>query len=142
MIPSYDANLESEYKTSKINSAGLINLRMNKLWGMADMCSVRADIKNWYLVLDTIWGNLAADVLDSDKESIQKYNKLNEDLIERGFFDMYKHVDGFEGQEKDISENRHFYFRKLREIQIFLKHLENKQGKGTAYYDPLDDDFE
>lgn len=139
----YDTNLESEYnKTSKINSAGLINLRMNKLWGIADMCSVRADVKNWYLVLDTIWGNLAADITDKDKQQKETYDKLNKELTDKGFFNIYKQSKGFEGQETKLIENRHFYFRKLREMQIFLTKLENSQGKGTAYRDQMEDDFE
>ena len=143
MMPQYDANLESDYnKTSKINSAGLINLRMNKLWGIADMCSVKADVKNWYLVLDTIWGNLAADIVEKDKDKIKDYDNINKELTDKGFFNIYKQPKGFERQDNKLIENRHFYFRKLRELQIFLTKLENAQGKGTAYRDPYDDDFD
>lgn len=140
MMPNFDANLESEYnKTSKINSAGLINLRMNKLWGMADMCSVRADIKNLYLILDTIWKNLAAD--EKDDKIKERYKVMVKELETRGFFNIYVKQKGF-NTFNPPAKDRAFYYSQLGEMFILLKEIENSQGKGTAYRDPLDDDFE
>ena|SRR3990167_4179102 len=139
MAFDYNETAQEEFKTSKINSAGLINLRMNKLWGASDSCSINADIKKWYLILDTIWGNLAADSQPDDEKI---YKKFLDKLIEEGFFESYKEKAGFYvSDEKEVSKH-HLHFRILREMQIFLKKIENKQGKGSAYYDALDDDFE
>lgn len=139
-MSGFDANIESEFKTSKINSAGLINLRMNKLWGMADMCSVRADMKNLYLILETIWRSLAADT--KDEKYKDKYKLMIKELEDRGFFNLYIEPKGFNSQIIISAKDRAFYYQKLGDIHIFLKELENEQGKGTAYYDPLDDNFD
>lgn len=137
----YDINevAQADLKTSKINSAGLINLRMNKLWSLADTCSVNADIKKWYLILDTIWGNLAADSEPKDKGD---YKRILDGLITEEFFQTYKEKSGFHIPDDGEVSKHHLYYRMLRQFQIFLKEVENKQGKGSAYRDSFDDDFE
>jgi len=136
---------ESDYeqaeinKVSKINSAALINLRLNKLWSICDLVSASGDLARWNAFMDSIWRNLAAD---ANKEHLEEYEKIEDKLLSTNFFNLYHRRPGFNHVPVEETKMRPIHYRILQKKHIFLKEVENSQGKGTAYKDEFEDDFE
>jgi len=129
--------------TSKFNSGMLINLRLNNLWILTHNYARKGLYSDWSGVLDRIWCELSADIPDSE-EGI-KTNKLFDNIeIELSVVGVtnWGRIDGF--QEKDAKMKLFMtkQYRLLMKKEIFLRKLQNKQGKGTAYYDESEDDWE
>ena len=117
-------------KLSKINSASLINLRMNNIWINVNRYATSGKYFQWNNELDRIWCELAGDITkgkgeDKDFKEIEKRvsEKLKEFKDKKGF-DTFDDVD-----RKKMSG----IYSVLQEKEIFLRRLQNKQGKGTAY---------
>jgi len=124
-------------KVSKINAAALINLIMADLWKDAYRHSRNAELSKWNADLNCIWIELAGDVdVNSDKE--KEFKKMDSNLASTG--SLYKKAStGFKQTSKDELVLFAKQYRLLMEKALFLKRLQNKQGKGTAYYDDADD---
>ena len=59
-----DVNKEIDEKTSKINSAGLINITLETLWKDCYNAMSNGNYKLWMIKLDCIWTILAGDEKD------------------------------------------------------------------------------
>lgn len=112
-----DNNSNKEKKISKYNAAVAQLYRLDELWRAADLHSRSGNLFKWNWDLDAIWRELAGDATGGDGKSYKKYN----DLIGR------------------YSSKKAFLYQILQKKHIWLKKIENAQGKGTAYEDPLED---
>lgn len=132
MTDGFDAGEVSvpTQKVSRFNSAELINLRMHNLWTIFHRSVLDGKLieANW--ALDRIWGELSGDISKENKEEFEKFV--------RRFFNIIK-----EKKENPNSLNEKLYLYIL-DKETFLRSLQNKQGKGTAYEETLEeymDDF-
>ena len=138
-MDNYEQKLE-EQTTSKINSGMLINLRLNELWKDAHRHSRAGKYSQWNDDLDRVWCELGGDEKEIEKDdknydtsSDFEYNRLTKDYIEA--CSDYKKQEGFgkidEEQRGSLGKQKGALIKK----EIFLRRLQNKQGKGTAYND-------
>lgn len=129
-----DYELETESKLSRINSAGLINLRLHQLAQDCHTHARKGQYAQWNADLDRLFVELGGDV-DEGSEDEKKYNKINEELTNVApIIDWTNHV-GFEGNNLEKTKLQLKQYSILIKKELFLKRLQNKQGKGTAYED-------
>lgn len=133
---------ENSGNISKINSAGLVNLTLNNLW-----VDFFRDFRNGkYLSadndLDCIWTILGGDLKDGnteDKKQNEAYNEIEKELSNLGILRDSFERKGFgnigDEQLKTLSKQKGTLLKK----SLFLRKLQNKQGKGTAYDDGSND---
>lgn len=107
---------QTDLKISKYNSAVSELTRIDFLFQAGNNWKAIGKFDKWNQILDTVWMELAAD---AEKKHYKEYDEFTK-LIIRNF------------------SNKHFLHQLLIKKQIFLKKLQNAQGKGTAYYE--DDD--
>ena len=135
----YDFNLNDE--TSRFNSGMLINMRLNNLWILTHNVARKGLYSEWSALLDRIWCELAGDVSDDEKgKAIElAFSLIEGELSVVGVTNWGRQNQGFE--ERDTKEKLLMtkQYRLLMKKEIFLRKLQNKQGKGTAYYDEADD---
>ena len=136
-MEQFDYNEES--KTSKLNSGGSINLRLDELWKDAHKHSRHGMYSLWNADLDCIWSELGGEY-DDDSKEIKKFNEINIKLILTKNWNSNTH-----GFKKPSKEDRYEMARQyllLRQKEMFIRRIQNKQGKGTAYSDGSEDDWE
>lgn len=115
-------------RTSKINSGGLITLRMDRLWDKAHTFASTGRYIQWNAILDRVWCELVGDAKDPDKE---KFLELTMKLP------IAEHIIKPKGFSKTLTMQDKQYnmkiYRVLMDKEAFIRELQNKQGKGTAY---------
>jgi len=132
-------NESEEERISKINAAGIINVTIENLWRDAFLSMARSDLVTWNRKLDAIWSILGGDCGDGDDVD-KEMTSLNLNLYETGSL-SHKKV-GFKKLEGDESENIALQYLLLNKKNLFLRRLQNKQGKGTAYASEDRDDMD
>ena len=134
-----DVNTEPDEKTSRINAAGIINITLENLWRDCYSSMAKGDLVTWNRKLDAIWIILGGDCTKGGAEEIQ-YRQIDEALYRTGKLN-HKQI-GFE----KANENEHILaaqqYLLLKNKSIFLRRLQNLQGKGTAYETGDDYDFD
>ena len=125
----------SEEKVSRINAAGLINITLENLWKDCYNAMGKGSFDLWNIKLDAIWLILGGDVKQDDVEDKEMY-EIDIELYEQGELKPSKTV----GFKKSANENSTTQYLLLKRKSLFLRRLQNKQGKGTAYQS--DDDFD
>ena len=136
-----DAGISSldEGKISKINAAGLINMAIENLWREAYAAMAANKFSLWNVKLDAIWCILGGDVVEGEKED-KAFNELELKIYKTG--SLNHTTQGFESH-KDSDKNKiAMQYLLLRKKTIFLRRLQNSQGKGTAYSSGDNDDWE
>ncbi len=115
---------EKSSQISKYNEAGLQIMRLNELWLRAEFYASHGSLIKWKFKLDSIWRELYADVLRSDK---------SKDIIKKNI-----------KLKKTISECKtsSTLYDSLNERHQFLKENQDSFGKGGIYIDEDTDDFE
>lgn len=133
----YNQILETESQTSRINAAGLINSTLEKLWNESYTAMGNGKYGLWNVKLDSIWAILGGDEKEGSNadEDIQK---INMKIYEQG---SLKSKVG-EGFEQKPNPNNSIQYQWLLRKSIYLRRLQNKQGKGTAYRTTDMDDFD
>lgn len=131
--------------TSKINSGMLIVLRLNDLWKDAHRHSRAGKYSKWNDDLDRVWCELAGDIKpltkkekkDGKQTSEEEYAELTLNFAKE--CDGVKKLNGFDKHPKDARSK--FAAQKLALIkkEIFMRKMQNIQGKGTAYHDSSED---
>lgn len=111
---------QEEVKISKYNSAVAQLYRLNDLWKACSHYSTNGDLMKWNWYLNALWMELGGDVVKDDKVKFKSIEKSISDNI----------------------SNRSILYQILQIKHIFLKTIENKQGKGTAYMDPEEDSMD
>jgi len=123
-------------KTSKINAAALINLILADLWRDSYRHSRQGEFSKWNADLNCLWMELAGDV-DKDSDVEKDFAMLDQNLAKAGSL-VKKKAEGFkQTQHIELVKSAEQY-QLLMKKALFLKRLQNKQGKGTAYKDESD----
>ena len=133
----YNKDAEDDSQTSRINAAGLINSTLEKLWveSYAEMRNGRYDL--WNVKLDSIWCILGGDE-EEDGTVDKKIQSINLKIYEQG---SLKSKVGIGFEQKD-NVNNPVQYQLLLKKSVFLRRLQNAQGKGTAYKTSDMDDFD
>jgi len=135
-----DANQEvDEEKMSRINAAGIINITLENLWKDCYNAMAEGNLVRWNRKLDAIWTNLGGDVKDGSPEDT-KMNDIDTKIYNTGSLNHKK--TGFKKAGSDESTTMSLQYLHLKKKALFLRRLQNKQGKGTAYASDDDDDFD
>jgi len=130
----YEPNDE---RISRINSAGLINSILENLWRESYTSMANGDYVKWNSKLDSIWTILGGDC-DEDGEEDRKMASINLEVYEKGSLKS-KSGSGF---SQNANPNNALQYQLLLKKSLFLRRLQNKQGKGTAYQRDDDDDID
>jgi len=125
----------AEDKVSRINSAGLINITLENLWKDCYNAMSSGRLNLWNIKLDAIWLVLGGDVKEDDVE-IKTIDDMDLEIYDLGSLKPSASV----GFKKSSNENSTKQYLLLKKKSLFLRRLQNKQGKGTAYQS--DDDFD
>ena len=128
---------DEEAKLSKFNSAGLINSTLEKLWVDCHNAMSAGNYTLWNSKLDSIWTILGGDVPEGSPED-KKFNDISLKIYENGSLKGKIGV-GFSKKENPDSA---LQYQCLIRKSLFLRRLQNKQGKGTAYASDDEDDFD
>ena len=99
----------------------------------------QSNLVNWNRKLDAIWSILGGDQSKGDDVD-KKMSTLNLRLYKTGSLNHKK--TGFKKLEAGESENIALQYLILNEKNLFLRRLQNKQGKGTAYKNDDTDDMD
>jgi len=125
----------SEEKMSRINSAGLINITLENLWKDCYNAMSRGALDLWNAKLDALWLILGGDVEQNGNED-KKMQVMDLEIYKLGQLKPGKSM----GFKVATNENATKQYQLLKQKSLFLRRLQNKQGKGTAYQS--DDDFD
>ena len=107
----------NQQKVSKYNAAIAQLYRLDKLWSDTHKYSSSGRLKSWNWILDALWRELAGD---TNTKQENEFKNINTKIAK-------------------ANGNKRKIYLLLMEKQIWIKRLENKQGKGTAYLDPDQD---
>ena len=129
----------TEDKISKINSAGLINITLEELWKDSYNALSSGNYPLWNKKLDCIWLILGGDIKEKSEEE-NEYHRIDAVLYETGSLNHKK--TGFEIIKNTEKSNMAIQYLILRRKALFLRRLQNKQGKGTAYQNDTDYDMD
>lgn len=135
-----DFNQEmDDEKMSKINSAGIINITLENLWRDCYSALKLSKLSQANRILDGVWMILGGDVAEgSEKE--KAFLQIDKEIYETGSLD-HKNV-GFDVDAQPDNEIKAKQYLLLRKKALFLRRLQNNQGKGTAYDTGDDDDWD
>jgi hypothetical protein len=125
-----------EEKVSKYNAAFLINQSLEFLWRGVFTSIDNNDLWKWNRKLDAIWIILARDI-EEGSEQEKKYNDIELEIGKTGSL-VYKKV-GFSILSSEDLKKMSLQYQLLKKKSLFLGRLQNKQGKGTAYVQSLED---
>jgi len=135
---SYGSETEEE-RISKINAAGIINVTLENLWRDVFLAMSKGSLVTWNRKLDAIWGILGGDQEDGDVID-KAMEKLNLKIYETGGLSHKK--TGFKKLREGETEKMSMQYLLLNKKNLFLRRLQNKQGKGTAYQSDDRDDMD
>ncbi len=127
-----------EEKVSKLNSGGLINLRLDILWKDSHKHSRSGLYSDWNADLDCIWDELGGEYEENSTQQ-KELDKINEKLSN---VRNWNGIDGFKRPSNDELKEKTRQYLILRKKSLFLRRIMNVQGKGTAYSDGSEDDWE
>jgi len=129
-----DSHTDSESKKSKYNSAIAQLYRMDDLWKDAHRHSRDISYGKWNEDLDRIWAELSSDASDKDQE---KMDAINLNLTKLSIYGLNPKIKKHNPPlyAKIITLQKKY----LMEKEICLRVLQNKQGKGSAYEDTIED---
>lgn len=120
----YDNNNEDSGgepdKKSKYNAAISQIYRLDNLFQKAESLRNLGRLIKWNWVLDSLWIELASDSTPQDIKIFGKFTKA---------------ISKYRG-------NKNLLYQILMRKEIWLRKLQNQQGKGTSYIDDSEDDFD
>lgn len=123
-------------KVSRINSAGLINSTLERLWLESYNYMAKGNYLLWNVRLDAIWAILGGDIEENGTED-KAMQHINLQISENNL----KSFNG-SGFDKKPNPSNSITYQYLLKKSLFLRRLQNKQGKGTAYETGDDYDFD
>jgi hypothetical protein len=131
-MEDYEQTILNSGPKSSFNSAGLINARMHECWKLANNYSLQGKYNSWNAVLDNIWTELGGEY-EQDSVEQKEYDKFS--FILGLCKNWTVSNNGFKQRTKnDLKEMARQYII-LRRKELFIKRIQNQQGKGTAYAD-------
>jgi hypothetical protein len=129
-------------RTSKYNSGIAQIYRLDALWKDSNKHSRAGQYNKWNLDLDNLWRELAKDIDEKkygDKKKI--FDGFETRLATQGTFND-NGKKGWEDMKDEDTKKRNQQYEILNEKELFLRRLENEVGKGTAWDNGDEDDFE
>lgn len=122
-------------RKSKMNSAVAQLYRIDDLWKDSHKHSRDVNYMKWNEDLDRIWMELIAD---STKQQISEIREIDKKLLK---LFLYASKSSSLRRERPALYSKLLFLQKmtLMEKEAFLRVVQNEQGKGAAYEDPLDD---
>lgn len=142
MEENYDSDELFNKKLSKINSAILINFTLNNLWTDSFRHMKAGKFIDWNNDLDAIWIIIGGEPYIQNSDIEIEYIKINEELIKYGELTNEIKINGF-GKIPDSEKIKRAKQKAiLMKKALFLRRLQNEQGKGTAYIDETEDYLE
>lgn len=136
---NYNSDDSTDVQQSKLNAAGLINSTLERLWMDSYNAMAKSNLVLWNRKLDAIWNILGGDCEEGKDEDI-KMHDLNMKLYATGSLSHKK--AGFQVLDQEELKNMALQYLYLNKKALFLRRLQNKQGKGTAYRSDDEDDFD
>lgn len=140
-----DYETEPQQQLSKINSGMLIILRLNELWKDAHRHARKGNYSKWNDDLDRVWCEIGGDEKEVDEDD-KDYSKSSDVLYKKltlDYADTCKEGNnkpkGFEQLDSNAKISITKQKQALIKKELFLRRLQNKQGKGTAYHDSSED---
>ena len=133
MADEFMESQESDRK-SKYNAAISQLYRLDELWRECHKQKRNYNLFLWNIALDSIWSELSEDSKTEDENEFNRYNKI---LIINGFFIRFQPV-GFETIKNEEVEKQAINYQILLSKEVWLRKLQNKQGKGAVYEDSMD----
>lgn len=131
-------DLNSISNLSRINEAGNQVLRIGGLWGEANTAAKSGLLIRWNSIMERVWSELSADATVEERKEFKKINESLKDLrINFSFGSLPK-----SRKPKFIIKLMDIQYLKLMDKDLFLRELQNSQGKGTLYKDEFEDDYE
>jgi|ETNvirnome_2_300_1030623.scaffolds.fasta_scaffold06218_3 hypothetical protein len=127
------------YGRSKINAAGLINLTLEGLWKEVFKFQGKNDLWKWNRHLDSIWCILGGDETEGS-ENARDFKAIELQIGKTG--SLVHKSTGFNAISGDSIKTMAVQYQLLMKKALFLRRLQNKQGKGTAYVDEFEDEVE
>ena len=137
-MDNYGQDFNNEEKVSKLNSGGLINLRLDALWKDAHKHSRAGMYSSWSADLDCIWSELCGEYDFGSKEHLA-FDRIDKQL---NSVRNWKTNTGFKKNSAEELKEMARQYKLLRVKEKYLRIIMNKQGKGTAYSDGSEDDWE
>lgn len=124
-----------ERKVSKINAAGLMNLTIKRLWDNFYEHFRAVKYNECNRDLDCLWVELGGDEEDNS-EAAKNYASIDMEVAAN--YCKIPERKGFATVKNEHIPIMAKQYRLLMKKAIFLRRLQNKQGKGTAYLDDSD----
>jgi len=127
---------DDTYEKSKINPAAIINITMENLWRDAFSFQSKNKLYEWDKKLDSLWLILGGDEPEQQENSkkrdfVKEFNEIDKRIKATG--SLIHRPQGFKQLDGDEAEIIDIQYDLLKEKSLFLRRLQNKQGKGTAY---------
>jgi hypothetical protein len=139
MVWKKDLNEDVDEKTSRINAAGIINITLENLWRDCYSAMAKGDLVLWNRKLDAIWVILGGDCKEGETED-KGYMKIESSIYKTG--NLNHKSKGFNKLRDGENIVMATQYLLLKKKSLFLRRLQNKQGKGTAYETGDDYDFD
>lgn len=117
---------EFSSRKSKINSAGFELERINVLWTKCHAYREQGNLAKYNHELDSVWTEIGSGLHPENKKDRQYIKEM---------FDLNLKIIKYRN-------NRNMLNQYLMKKHIFLKRLQDLQGKGTAYQDEDEDAIE
>jgi len=117
----------NEGKKAIFNSTLAILIRVDNLWKEAHRHCKQGMYEKWNIDLDRIFVEFYADC---DERDIENFHEINEEISKVGFT---------RNKETQSLQNKHKLYPLLMKKEFSMKKLEQKQGKGIAYEESMDD---
>lgn len=121
-----EAGEEQTSRKSKINAAFLELVRLDKIWNKCHEYKDKGNLSKWNEQLDSAWAELGGSLnpkIKTEKSFIDTIKILNKLLVK-------------------YRRNRLAMNKILINKQMILKNIQDHQGKGTAYEDEDEDNWE
>lgn len=134
-----NADYDDEERVSRLNTAGLTNITLENLWRDVYSAMSVGNLVKWNRKLDAIWMNLGGDCKDDD-ENDKKIKEIDSQIYSTGTLNN-KRI-GFSKDTLNTPLNIAKQYLLLKKKALFLRRLQNRQGKGTAYASEDEDDIE
>ena len=130
----------SSEKTSKFHGAFDQLRRVDALWAITHRDVRAGNYLNWNVCLDRLWMEFLGD-LDENSEDEKKFNEINKKIID--IYPIFSSTNAnFNKKPEGFSDKLSKQYLLLCEKEIFIRRVQNKLGKGTAWRDEYEDDFE
>lgn len=137
-MTEFEYDDDSEGKISDYNSALFINQRLHELWKDANKHKRNGAYAEWNGDLDALWCELAGDVDENSLEE-KKFLTFGLELKKCNPIQNWNASSSFDGSTEKLLTKKTQQYKVLMDKEIFLRRLQNKQGKGTKYREAADD---